>query len=158
MYGHLAVFAASGKLIAWGSVLINNWSLVKKMANKIDKLVYWLPRILSIFFVAFLALFSLDVFEPGKSAAEIAVGLFMHNIPALVLAAIAVISWKREIVGGVVFILAGFLYIATVLAGALKNGFEWYMIPWFLTIAGPAFLIGALFLWGWHRKKSGLLN
>ncbi len=30
-------------------------------------------------------LFSLDVFEPGLSAQEIAIGLFMHNIPALIL-------------------------------------------------------------------------
>jgi hypothetical protein len=45
------------------------------MANKIDMFVYWTPRVLAVCFVAFLAMFSLDVFEPGKSAAEIAVGL-----------------------------------------------------------------------------------
>ena len=124
------------------------------MTNKIGKFVYWAPRILGICFVLFLAMFSLDDFEPGKSAAEIAVGLFMHNIPVFILAAIVAISWKREIVGGIAFILAGFLYITVVLAGALKNGFEWYMLSWFLTISGPAFLIGALFLWGWRRKRT----
>jgi len=46
------------------------------------------------------------------------------------------------------------VWIAMVLAGALSNGFEWYMVSWFLTISGPAFLIGALFLWGWHRKGA----
>jgi len=129
------------------------------MTNKIDRFAYWAPRILAICFVAFLALFSLDVFEPGKSVAEIAMGLFVHNVPVLFLAAVVAISWKREIVGGITFILAGIFYIAMVLAGVLKNGFEWYMISWFLTISGPAFLIGALFLWDWYRngaRKRGL--
>jgi hypothetical protein len=129
------------------------------MVNKIDKFVYWTPRVLSVCFVLFLAMFSLDVFEPGKSATEIAVGLFMHNIPALILMAVLIVSWKREIVGGIAFILAGFLYIAVVLGTrAFKNGFEWYMITWFLTISGPAFLIGALFLAGWHRKRAQKTN
>ncbi|UMX48231.1 MAG: hypothetical protein L7H18_01665 [Candidatus Nealsonbacteria bacterium DGGOD1a] len=128
------------------------------MANKIDGFAYWAPRILSIMFVLFLALFSLDVFEPGKSFAEVAAGLLVHNIPVLLLAAVVAISWKREIVGGITFILAGIFYIVMVMVGALKNGFEWYMASWFLTISAPAFLIGALFLWGWHRKRMQKIN
>jgi hypothetical protein len=124
------------------------------MQNKIDKFVYWTPRILSILFILFLAMFSLDVFEEGRSWQEIAVALFMHNIPVLALMAVLIIAWKREIVGGVVFILAGILYIVMVAAGALKNGFEWYMISWFLTISGPAFLIGGLYLIAWRKKKN----
>ncbi|MGB2631609.1 MAG: hypothetical protein WBC48_01705, partial [Minisyncoccales bacterium] len=91
------------------------------MTNKIDRFVYWAPRVLAVCFVAFLALFSLDVFESGKSAAEIATGLFVHNVPVLLLAAVVAISWKREIVGGITFILAGIFYIMMVMAGALKN-------------------------------------
>ena len=130
----------------------------KNMENKINKFVYWTPRVLSISFVLFLAMFSLDVFEPGKSAQEIAFGLLMHNVPVLLLAAVVAVSWKREIVGGITFILAGILYIVMVLAGTMKNGFEWYMVLWFLTISGPAFLIGALFLLGWHRKRKQTNN
>jgi len=124
------------------------------MKNIIDRILFWAPRVLAICFVAFLALFSLDVFEPGKSAVQIAAGLLVHNIPVLLLAAVVAISWKREIVGGITFILAGIFYIFMVMAGILKNGFEWYMASWFLTISGPAFLIGALFFWGWHRKRT----
>lgn len=78
----------------------------------------------------------------------------MHNIPALVLLVILIISWKREIVGGIVFILAGMLYVAMVLLSVLRNSFEWYMVSWILTIAGPAFLIGILFLINWFRKRE----
>jgi len=101
-----------------------------------------------------LALFSLDVFEPGLSAREIAIGLFMHNIPVFILLAVLLISWKREIVGGIAFILAGLLYVVMILMNVLSNSFEWYMVSWILTIAGPAFLIGILFIINWLQKKK----
>ena len=128
------------------------------MENKINRFVYWAPRVLSILFVLFLAMFSLDVFEPGSSAQEIAIGLLAHNVPVLLLAAVVAVSWKREIVGGITFILAGIFYIVMLVAGAMKNGFEWHMISWFLTISGPAFLVGALFLLGWCREKAEKTN
>lgn len=93
---------------------------------------------------------SLDVFSPELSFWQIVVGLFMHNIPALVLLIVLLISWKYEIVGGIAFILAGLLYIAWL----MRKPFQWYMIIWSLQIAGPAFLIGILFLIGWSKKKK----
>ena len=123
---------------------------VKNKPIKISKSLYWTPRILSIIFIFFLALMSLDVFSPELSFWQIVVGLFMHNIPALVLLIVLLISWKYEIVGGIAFILAGLLYIAW----RTRNQFQWYMISQFLLIAGPAFLIGILFLIGWSKKKK----
>jgi hypothetical protein len=118
--------------------------------ENISKFIYWTPRILSMLFILLLMMFSLDVFEPGLSAKEIAIGLFMHNIPALILLIVTIISWKHEIVGGVAFIFAGFLYIILL----AMNNFEWYMISWSLTIAGPAFLIGVLFILNWIKKRN----
>jgi hypothetical protein len=118
--------------------------------ENISKFVYWTPRILSILFILFLMMFSLDVFEPGLSAKEIAIGLFMHNIPALILLIVTIISWKHEIVGGIIFILAGLLYIIVL----ITNPFEWYMLAWSLQIAGPSFFIGILFILNWRKKRS----
>lgn len=115
----------------------------------VSNFVYWTPRVLGIFFVIFLGLMSLDVFN-GAGFWETAVGLFMHNIPALILLVVLIISWKREIVGGVVFVLAGLLYIALL----LRNSFEWYFLVWAIQISGVAFLIGGLFLVGWNKKKK----
>jgi len=122
----------------------------EKMNKEINKFVYWTPRILSIIFLLFLAMFSLDVFEPGLSFSQILLGLFMHNIPVFILLIILWISWKYEIVGGIAFILAGLLYILTLF---MNPKFEWYMVSWSIMIAGPAFLIGILFLIGWFKKK-----
>ena len=122
--------------------------------TKINKFIYWTPRIFSIVFILFLAMFSLDIFDGNYGFWGTIVGLFMHNIPVFILAIVLAISWKHEIVGGIGFILAGFLYLALMLTRTLNNPFGFYQLSYSLIIAGPAFLIGILFLVGWHRKLS----
>ncbi|MBW3017394.1 hypothetical protein KY316_03390, partial [Candidatus Woesearchaeota archaeon] len=100
------------------------------MKKKINKFVYWFPRIMSILFIVFLALMSLDIFDMGLGFWGTVLGLFMHNIPTIILAAILIASWKYEIVGGIAFILAGSLYMGIILAAAIRNGFEWFYIAW----------------------------
>jgi len=125
------------------------------MEKKINKFLYWTPRILSIIFLLFLAIFSLDVFDMQLDVWETIIGLFMHNIPVLILLIILIISWKHEIVGGIVFILAGLFYVVTVLRTVLiSTPHPWFMLFWPVPIAGPAFLIGVLFLIGWFKKRK----
>ena len=118
------------------------------MGNKVHRFVYWIPRVLSLLFICFLALMSLDVFSSELTFWETALGLFMHNIPALVLLIVLVISWRYEIVGAIAFILAGLVYIVLV----LMNPFEWFMLLWILQISGVAFIIGIFFLLNWFKK------
>lgn len=125
------------------------------MKKNNNKLLFWTPRIFGIIFILFLIMFSLDVFEPGLTVWQIVIGLFMHNIPALFLLIVLIISWKYEIVGGIVFVLAGLLYILML---AMNPKFEWYMLSWSVTIAGPAFLIGVLFLINWRKKHNHKLD
>ena len=58
--------------------------IISNMA-KVNKFIFWTPRILAILFILFLAMFSLDVFESASGFGEILVGLFIHNIPAMIL-------------------------------------------------------------------------
>jgi hypothetical protein len=81
-------------------------------------------------------------------------GLLIHNIPTFILLFVLLISWKYEIVGGIVFILAGIFYIIMILINQMRNSFEWYMISWSLIVAGPAFFIGILFIINWLRKRN----
>ncbi|MCX6759432.1 MAG: hypothetical protein NT012_02625 [Candidatus Nealsonbacteria bacterium] len=124
------------------------------MEKKINRFVYWTPRILSIIFILFLAMFSLDVFDMKLGFWETALGLFMHNIPVFVLSIVLLISWKREIVGGIAFNLAGVLYVVIILMNMLRNSFEWYMVSWIPIVSGPAFLIGVLFIINWRKKQN----
>lgn len=120
------------------------------MAQKINKFIYWTPRIISIIFILFMTLFSLDVFETGLTFWQTLGALLLHNIPSFFLTAILIISWKYEIVGGIAFILAGIIYILLV----FRNPFEWYLLAWAIQISGIAFLVGILFLIGWFKKKK----
>lgn len=97
---------------------------------------------------------SLDIFEGNYGFWGTILGLFMHNIPAIILLAILLISWKHEIVGAIGFILAGLLYIIFILIAIIQDGFEWYYLIWALQISGIAFLTGILFLIGWNKKKK----
>lgn len=115
--------------------------------------IYWIPRIFSIVFILFLALFSLDVFGNDYTFLETIIGLFMHNIPVFVLIIILIIAWKHEIVGAISFFVAALLYVILTCVTIFKNGFEWYYISWWATIAAPAIFIGVLFLIGWKRNK-----
>jgi len=99
-------------------------------------------------------MFSLDVFDMKLGFWGTVLGLFMHNIPVFVLLIVLLISWKHEIVGGIAFTLAGTLYIVIVLMNMLRNSFEWYMVSWILIVAGPAFLIGVLFIINWRKKQN----
>jgi hypothetical protein len=116
-----------------------------------NKTLYWLPRILSILFILFLSLFSLDIFDSCNSFFSCALGLIMHNVPVFILIVLLVFSWKREWLGGVVFILGGLLYIFMLLMNPV---FEWYMISWSITIAGPSFIVGILWLLNWKARKN----
>jgi len=118
------------------------------------KVLYWFPRILSIIFILFLSVFSFDVFDSCNGFFDCALGLFMHNIPSIVLLILLIISWKHEIVGGIVFILAGALYMGMILVRMLANPFEWYMLSYSMIIAGPAFLIGVLWILNWKNRKK----
>ena len=126
------------------------------MEKRLNRFIYWTPRILSIIFICFLALMSLDVFGMGLSFWQTMGALFMHNIPVFILLIVLLISWKYEIVGGIAFILAGIFYIAMILINSIATGFEWYYLSWAVQISGVAFIIGILFLIGWFKTSKML--
>lgn len=116
----------------------------------VNKSLYWTPRILAILFIIFLSLFSLDVFGTGAGFWPTVLAFLMHNIPSFILLVILWISWRHELVGAITFVLVGLAYIVML----FMNQFEWYMISWALTIAGPAWLVGILFFINWSKKRS----
>ena len=128
----------------------------QKQKPKVNKWIYWIPRILSILLICFLALFSLDVFEESLGFWQTLLALLMHNIPVFVLAIILAISWKYEIVGGITYILAGLIFFILTIIKAINSTHSFEIIAYSFIILIPAFLIGILFLIGWWKKKKQL--
>ncbi|MCE9619199.1 MAG: hypothetical protein K8R92_04750 [Planctomycetes bacterium] len=105
------------------------------------RVLFWAPRVLGILYVLFLCLFAMDAFNQGHDFWKAFTDLGMQLIPALIAATLLAISWRRELVGAILFfVLAGFYC-------AWTKRFDWSLV-----IAGPMILIGVLFLFSW---KSG---
>jgi len=120
------------------------------MNNRIKKLIYWIPRILSLLFVAFLTIFSFDVFEEYQGW-EAIIPLFLHNLPVLILLAVIILAWKKyDLIGTAIFLAAAVLWL-------WWAGFD---RPWssYLFIPLPALLVGILFFLSWLIKRRGEVN
>jgi hypothetical protein len=114
--------------------------------------LFWTPRVLSILFIAFLSMFSLDVFGEGLSFWRTLQALTIHLIPSFVLIAALVLAWRWEWIGAGLYAAAGTLYVVWVLQHPhLRAAIK---LNWILVIAGPAFAIAALFLVGWLKRAE----
>jgi hypothetical protein len=72
-------------------------------------------------------------------------GFIIHLIPSFLLLITLIISWRREWVGGVVFLLLAVLYIYS------KPGSQ---LSVYLIICGPLVILSALFFLNWKYKLS----
>lgn len=97
-----------------------------------NKILYWLPRVLGIGFILFISMFSLDVFSEYSGWA-IVLPLVMHLLPSLLLLGVVILASKNEVLGGWLFVAAGVLLFAL-------SDFE------SIIVSLPAIAIGALFL------------
>lgn len=109
-----------------------------KKSEQLNKILFWLPRALSILFIVFISIFALDVFGQGYSFLETIIALFMHLLPSIILGAALAIAWKFELVGGIIFLFLGIGYTISTIGKA-----HWSV---YLFIPLPLFVIGILFL------------
>lgn len=120
------------------------------MKDSNERILCWMPRILSILFAAFISIFALDVLGTGDSRGETILAFLIHLIPtALVLVAL-VIAWRWERMGAILFAALGSWYIIM----------AWGDMHWtaYFFISGPLFLIAALFLAHWlYRRDAAAL-
>lgn len=85
-------------------------------------------------------MFSLDVFEMVAPWYEILLGLLIHNIPAFILIIVLYLSWKRPLVGAIIYTTVGIFYGVWMLAD--QGIGQWLAI---LSLGIPAIIIGILF-------------
>ena len=111
-----------------------------------QRLLFWTPKVLGLFFAAFISLFALDVFDGHQGFWETTLALAMHLIPTGLLLLILVGSWRREWVGGLIFPALGAGYLI-----AFWGRFHWSA---YAIISGSLFLVGALFLLSWSKRAE----
>lgn len=111
-----------------------------------NKIILIIARILSVLFAFFLGFFALDVFESKESFWRIVLGLCIHLLPTWIMLIVLWVSWKREWIGAVVCFLLGGAYVVI----------AWGKFHWmaYLLIAGPLFLLSALYTFSALKKQS----
>ena len=114
--------------------------------------LYWLPRALSILFIAFLSLFALDVFRENLGFWQMLLALAIHLIPSFLLTGALLVAWRWEWVGAAIYAAAGAWYVVTLLPRRLPP--PAIKLEWMATIALPAFVIAALFLANWLKREQ----
>ena len=118
------------------------------MERPLNRVLYWAPRLLCILFAAFISIFAADVFGHGIGFWRTALALLIHLIPTFLVLAVLALSWRREWIGGILFVVLGLLYVAFAWN---KPFFGWGVL---LGISGPLFLTGVLFLLDWRARAK----
>ncbi len=122
------------------------------MTNLSKRVLFWIPRALSILFIAFLSIFALDVFGGNQSLWRTLVALCVHLIPSFVLIIALVLAWRWEWIGAALYGAAGALYLVWVLPSPVPP--PAMKLVWCTTIAGPAFVIAILFWINWLKHAE----
>ena len=119
---------------------------------------YWLPRILCILAIAFVSLFALDAFSSELSLWQQIGAFLMHLIPSFILLALLILAWKKELIGGIIFMLIGLGLSPVVFSHNYRMNHSIFMsLGIILTITIPFVIVGLLFLIS-HFKRKKLKN
>jgi hypothetical protein len=116
------------------------------MKTSTKRFLFWTPRIICILFACFISIFALDVFDETHGFWNTLLALLIHLIPTGLLLLILAVAWRWEWVGALLFSALGILYFI-----AFWGRFHWSV---YAIIAGPLFLLSALFLLGWIRRMD----
>jgi hypothetical protein len=119
------------------------------------KIVHWIPRILCILAILFISMFALDSFAPHLTIGQQIGRLLIHLIPTYILAALLIIAWKWELIGGIFFILLGIGFSPVVYnMNYHRNHSVMMSLGIILMITLPFILIGGLFMLSYFLKKK----
>jgi hypothetical protein len=111
------------------------------MNTNTKRVLYWIPRVLTILFALFISIFALDVFGEGYNVGETILALLIHLVPTFIVIIALVIAWRWERIGAILFITLAILF------WGMSRGEGWI-------IAVPLFLLGVLFLFDWMYRAQ----
>jgi len=124
---------------------------------KTIKIFQWIPRIISILAILFVSGFAFDSFDSSRTIWEQIGGFLIHLTPTYVLVYFLIFAWKRELIGGIIFMMIGiglmpFIYMMNY----HMNHSVWISLSVILLINFPFVVTGALFMISHYLKKKNL--
>jgi len=129
-----------------------------KMKTSIQVL-HWSPRILCIVAILFVSLFAFDAFAPGLTIWQQLAGFSKHLIPSFILLACLIVAWKKELIGGILFVLIGLALSPFVFQlNYQRTHLVGVSLVIILMITFPFVVVGILFILSHFMKKKNLHN
>jgi len=129
--------------------------LKQNIMNYSPKFFYWLPRILCILTILFTSSFAFDVFTSDESFMVQFGEFILHLIVPIILLFILIVTWKKELLGGVIFMLLGIGFSPYVFKMNYNiNHSFWKSLGIIMTITIPLFIVGVLFLVSYYKNKK----
>lgn len=121
------------------------------------KIIHWLPRIICILAILFISMFALDAFNPERTIWQQISDFLMHLIPSFVLIIFLIIAWKREFIGGIIFVLIGLGFSPFIFMHNYNmNQSVWMSLMIILIITMPFIVVGILFFVSHRMKRKNL--
>ncbi len=115
------------------------------------KILFWLPRILSICLLFLNFILAFDVYLEDWTLGEKNIGFIIHLIPFFIILTSLIIAWKRELSGSLIFIALGMIMLIYILLFRIEMWLSLFIISL------PLIIIGLLFLLNYFlftRKKE----
>lgn len=123
------------------------------------KFWYWTPRLLCILAILFISLFALDAFSPELSFWQQIGGFLMHLIPSFILIALLILAWKKELIGGIVFLIIGLSLSPIVFSHNYRMNHSIFMsLGIIFSITIPFAVVGILFMISHFKRKKARNN
>ena len=100
---------------------------------------------LGVLYAVALLIFAADVFNHEQNIAQTFYDILLHLLPTAVILLIVFVAYNRPLIGAIIYLVLGLMYIIT----------GWASMHWsaHVLIAGPLFLLSALYITAWKSNK-----
>jgi len=100
---------------------------------------------LGVLYAVALLIFAADVFNHEQNIAQTFYDILLHLLPTAVVFIIVVVAYNRRLIGAIIYLVLGLMYIIT----------GWASMHWtaHVLIAGPLLLLSALYITAWKSIK-----
>lgn len=121
--------------------------------------MHWTPRILCIMSISFISLFAFDAVEADLTIWQQLKGFIIHLIPSFLLIIFLLFAWKKELYGGILFIIIGIALTPLVYKNNYKmNESVGMSLGIIAVITIPFIVVGILFVISHFFKKKHSTN
>jgi hypothetical protein len=99
-------------------------------------------------------MFAFDSFSPGNTLGQNLLALLIHLLPSIGLLILLLVAWKWELIGGIIFTLAGIAWsIFVYMINFKRTGSAGKALFVVLTLALPMIITGILLIMNHYKTK-----